>query len=133
MLTPLFLCFLGLLLLRALTAPLGVIADAPPLGSYDGGAFSTGLLEGYNTMDALAGLAFGIIVVDVIRSLGVTEPGDVARSTVRAGVFSAALMALIYVLVAVAGAQTGALLPSAAMAARSSPRSQSTISAPPGP
>ena len=105
-LTPLFLCFLGLLLLRALTAPLGAIADAPPLGSYDGGAFSTGLLEGYNTMDALAGLAFGIIVVDVIRSLGVTEPGDVARSTVRAGMFSAALMALIYVLVAVAGAQT---------------------------
>ena len=34
-------------------------------------------------MDALAGLAFGIIVVNAIRNLGVQEPGEVAKQTVR--------------------------------------------------
>ena len=110
-LNPLFLAFLAILVLRALTAPLGDISAIDPSGDYAGNAFSTGLLEGYNTMDALAGLAFGIIVVDVIRRLGVREPGDVARSTVAAGVLSSLLMALIYVLVAVVGAQSRGLFP----------------------
>ena len=105
-LNPLFLCFLGVLLLRALLSPLGEISAAEPLDAYAAGAFSTGLLEGYNTMDALAGLAFGIIMVDVIRRLGIEEPAEVAKSTVRAGIFSALLMALIYLLVAVVGAQS---------------------------
>ncbi len=105
-LTPLFLCFLAVLVLRALSAPMASVADIPPAGSYRDAAFSTGLLEGYNTMDALASLAFGIIVVNAIRSLGVQEPGAVARDTVRAGVFSSLLMAVIYLLVTVVGAQS---------------------------
>ena len=105
-LTPLFLCFLAVLVLRALSAPMALVADIPPAGSYRDAAFSTGLLEGYNTMDALASLAFGIIVVNAIRSLGVREPGAVARDTVRAGVFSSLLMAVIYLLVTVVGAQS---------------------------
>ena len=57
-------------------------------------------------MDALAGLAFGIIVVNVIRGLGVEEPGAVAKSTVKAGIFGSILMAVIYLLVTVVGAQS---------------------------
>ena len=110
-LNPLFLVFLAVLVFRALTAPLGDISQIQPSGAYGGSAFSTGLLEGYNTMDALAGLAFGIIVVDVIRRLGVQEPGDVAKSTVVSGLFSSLLMALIYVLVAVVGAQSRGAFP----------------------
>lgn len=105
-LNPLFLCFLAVLVLRALTAPLGSVADIEPTGSYATAALSTGLLEGYNTMDALASLAFGIIVVNAIRGLGVEEPGQVAKSTVFAGVFSSLLMAVIYLLVTVVGAQS---------------------------
>ena len=70
-LNPLFLCFLGILVVRALLSPMGNIGEAAPSGAYADGAFFTGLLEGYNTMDALAGLAFGIVVVEVIRNLGV--------------------------------------------------------------
>ena len=105
-LNPLFLCFLAVLILRALTAPLGAVADIEPTGSYAAAPLSTGLLEGYNTMDALAGLAFGIIVVHAIRSLGVEEPGEVAKSTVFAGLFSSLLMALIYLMVTVVGTQS---------------------------
>lgn len=113
-LNPLFLCFLAVLVVRALVSPLGAVSAAAPMGAYETDAFAAGFLEGYNTMDALAGLAFGIIVVDAIRRLGVTEPGQVARSTVGAGVFSALLMGLIYVLVAVMAAQSRGLFEPAA-------------------
>lgn len=105
-LNPLFLLLMAVLIVRALISPLGTIGEVEPSGAYVSGAFSTGLLEGYNTMDALAGLAFGIVVVDVIRGLGVEEPGEVAENTVKAGVFSSLLMGLIYVLVTVVGAQS---------------------------
>lgn len=105
-LNPLFLLLMAVLIVRALISPLGSIGAIEPSGTYASGAFSTGLLEGYNTMDALAGLAFGIVVVDVIRGLGVEEPGEVAENTVKAGVFSSLLMGLIYVLVTVVGAQS---------------------------
>ena len=105
-LNPLFLCFLAVLVFRALTAPLGDISEITPAGAYAQGAFSAGILEGYNTMDALAGLAFGIIVVEAIRRLGVQEPGEVAKNTVFAGLFSSLLMGVIYVLVALMGAQS---------------------------
>lgn len=110
-LNPLFLILLGILLCRALTSPAGAVHEAAPAPAYDTGAFFTGVLEGYNTMDALAGLAFGIVVIDVIRRLGIEKPEDVAKSTVRAGIFSAILMAVIYVLVAVMGAQSRGAVP----------------------
>lgn len=110
-LTPLFLCFLAVLILRALTSPLGDVSTVEPSGSYAANAFTAGVLEGYNTMDALASLAFGIIVINAIRSLGVKEPAAVAKSTVLAGVFSSLFMGLIYVLVIVMGAQSRGLFP----------------------
>ena len=110
-LNPLFLCLLGILVVRALISPMGGIDAAESSGAYTESAFFTGLLEGYNTMDALAGLAFGIIVVDVIRSLGVEKPEEVAESTVKAGIFSSILMAVIYILVTVIGAQSRGVFP----------------------
>lgn len=74
------------------------------------GPFFAGFLEGYNTMDALASLAFGIIVVQVIRDLGVDDPTAVAGSTVRAGIFSSLLMAFIYIAVTIAGTQSRGVL-----------------------
>ena len=112
-LNPLFLCFLGILIIRALISPMGSIGAVSPSGSYAANAFAQGFLEGYNTMDALAGLAFGIIVVRTIRGLGVKDPSSVAGSTVKAGVFSSLLMAAIYLLTAIVGAQSRGMLETA--------------------
>ena len=79
MLNPLFLFFLAVLILRALSAPLGEISTVAPSAAYADHPFTTGFLEGYNTMDALAGLAFGIIIVNVIRSLGVSDSRQTAK------------------------------------------------------
>lgn len=110
-LNPLFLFFLAVLILRALSAPLGEISTVAPSAAYADHPFTTGFLEGYNTMDALAGLAFGIIIVNVIRSLGVSDPRQTAKNTICAGLFSSLLMAVIYVLIAVVGAQSRGLFP----------------------
>ena len=109
-LNPFFLLFLSILVIVALLHPTARIADVAPIGKYNTQPFFTGFLEGYNTMDALASLAFGIVVVQVIRSLGVEEPGAVATNTVFAGVFSCLLMAVIYFAVTIVGTQSrGAL------------------------
>ena len=68
--------------------------------------FMTGFLEGYNTMDALASLAFGIVVVKVIYDLGVEDENVVAKSTLKSGIISCVLMAVIYVAVTFIGVRS---------------------------
>lgn len=105
-LNPLFLICLGIFIIAGLISPMGSIADVQPDAAYESGAFFKGFLEGYNTMDLLAGLAFGIIVVNVIKDLGVENPNDVAVSTVKAGAFSCLLMGVIYVFITLMGVQS---------------------------
>ncbi len=105
-LNPAFLAFLGVMLVTALIKPVNPLSAVPVSGSYGDGAFFAGFLQGYDTLDALASLAFGIIVIRTIRQLGVTEPGAVAGSTVKAGLVSMALMGLIYAATALVGAQS---------------------------
>lgn len=113
-LNPFFLLFLGVLVVVAMLSASTSVADAEPLGGYAESPFFTGFLEGYNTMDALASLAFGIVVVQVIKGLGVSDPSAVAGNTVRSGIFSCALMGVIYLAVAVVGAQSRGVVEPAA-------------------
>lgn len=110
-LTPLFLLSLGLLIVTALLHPMGSVSAVAPQSAYQNNAFFKGFLEGYNTMDALAGLAFGIVVIEAIKALGVTKPEYIAGNTVWAGLFGCLLMAVIYFMLTVVGAQSRALYP----------------------
>ena len=110
LLNPGFLVFLGILVVAAMMNPGAAVGDVEAVEGYATQPFVTGFLEGYNTMDALAGLAFGIVVVQVIRGLGVSRAEDVATSTVLAGIFSCLLMAVIYVAVTLVGVQSRGIL-----------------------
>ena len=103
-LTPAFLIFLFLLIGISLLSPMGSFVE--PAGSYINEAFMTGFKEGYNTMDALASLAFGIIVINAIKRTGVTDKKEIAKATLKSGVFAMALMMLIYGLIAYMGASS---------------------------
>lgn len=59
-------------------------------------AFVNGILEGYFTMDALASLAFSVIVLNAIKAK-VSQPSALVKNTVLAGVVAAVALALIYV------------------------------------
>ena len=106
---PVFLLFLGILIVAALAHPGAPMSEVEPAEAYQSGAFFNGFIEGYGTMDAIAGLAFGIVIISIIRDLGVEKDDDVARETVKAGVFAAVLMGLIYVLTILMGAQSRGL------------------------
>ena len=106
---PIFLLFLGILVVVALLNPSANMADVAPVENYQTGAFFNGFIEGYGTMDAIAGLAFGIVIIEVVRSLGITDDDCVAKETVKSGVFTAILMGLIYVVTIIMGAQSRGL------------------------
>ena len=106
---PLFLIFLAVLVISALCAPGAPISVVEPDGAYHDGALFSGFIEGYGTMDAIAGLAFGIVVIDIIRSMGVTNDAHVAKDVLRSGVLTGILMAVIYVATILMGAQSRGL------------------------
>lgn len=102
-LNPVFLVLLGLIVILAFLKPMGMIHDAPIQADYKDNPFLKGFLDGYNTLDALASLAFGIIIVSTIKKLGVTEPNHIARETIKSGLISIVLMGVIYTLLAIIG------------------------------
>lgn len=106
---PVFLVFLFVLIIASFSRPLAQVSQVIPEGDYATQPFFMGFLEGYNTMDTLAGLAFGITIVQVVRELGISKPEDLAANTCRAGILSSLLMAVIYALITIMGTQSRGL------------------------
>ena len=106
---PLFLIFLAVLVISALCNPGAPVSAVEPDGAYQDSALFSAFIEGYGTMDAIAGLAFGIVVIDIIRSMGVTDDAAVAKDVLRSGVLTGILMAVIYVATILMGAQSRGL------------------------
>ena len=103
-LNPAFLLVLGLLLTLTALNPMGQVGQMMAQGRYAQQAMATGFLEGYQTLDVLAALAFGIVMIQAMNRLGIEEPGELARGMVKSGAISIVLMGLIYALLAYAGA-----------------------------
>lgn len=71
-------------------------ADAVATGAYASHPLSAGLLEGYMTMDSVAALAFGIIVVSSLKYRGIREGRPVVYGAAIAAAIAGALLAFIY-------------------------------------
>lgn len=95
-LNPLFLIFLAVLIIAAFINPMGAPSAMPVQSAYQQEALTKGIIEGYNTMDALASLAFGIIVIHTLSDLGLKNPKDIAIGTLKAGIVVLVLMGIIY-------------------------------------
>ena len=108
---PVFLVFLAILVISALLNPSARIAEVEPTAGYESGALFSGFIEGYGTMDAIAGLAFGIVVIDIVRSMGVEQDGAVARDVLSSGILTGILMAVIYFATILMGTQSRGLFP----------------------
>ena len=106
---PLFLVFLTILVAAALANPGASVAEVEPAEAYRSGALFSAFIEGYGTMDAIAGLAFGIVVIDIIRGMGVSEDAAVAKDVLSSGVLTGALMAFIYMATILMGTQSRGL------------------------
>ena len=95
----------GMVLLPAETgAPQPPYADAP---------FAAGFVEGYNTMDALAAMVFGILISVNIQDFGLQEEKQLRRETGISGWLAGGVLILVYGMLAVLGARASAVLPEA--------------------
>ncbi|MBP2058932.1 LIVCS family branched-chain amino acid:cation transporter [Lactobacillus colini] len=105
-LNPIFLVALFLVFVIAFVRPMGNPNLMPVANNYTSGALMNGFLEGYNTMDALAGLAFGIAVVSAIRSMGIKQENEIAKVTAKSGIIGIAAIGVIYLLLIIMGAMS---------------------------
>ncbi|QTD41358.1 branched-chain amino acid transport system II carrier protein [Sporosarcina sp. Te-1] len=102
--SPAIIILLLILLIVAFINPLGALE--PAHADYKTIPFFKGFLEGYNTMDVLSSLVFGIIVINSIRALGVTDKVQIMKATAKTGVVAAGFLAIIYIGIAYLGASS---------------------------
>lgn len=103
-LTPAFVGLLSILIIATVVRPMGNPVNYPALGNYATQPLFTGIIDGYNTMDALASLAFAIIIISNIEKLGVTDPKRKAIETLKSGIVCLVGMGVIYSALAYMGA-----------------------------
>lgn len=100
--TPLLVLMLAALALAAIITPLGVLGD--PSASYQNKAITSGLIQGYMTMDAIAAVGFGWVIIKAIRDKGCESPQDVFQATLKVTLIYALLMSACYLAMAYVGA-----------------------------
>lgn len=59
--------------------------------------FTIGFTEGYLTMDAIAAIAFSVLVLNSIRQLGITNRRDLLIGTIKSALLAAVLLGVIYI------------------------------------
>ncbi len=101
-LSPGIIILLLALLTMVIVKPMGTIEA--PQDVYTSGAFMKGFTEGYNTMDALASLVFGIIVINAVRSLGIKSTSGVLAATAKSGMVAIGFLGILYTGIAFLGA-----------------------------
>ncbi|MDP2573910.1 branched-chain amino acid transport system II carrier protein [Vibrio penaeicida] len=99
--------FIGLITLAVsvFVDPQGVQSAAQ--GDYVSQPLITGFLEGYNTMDTFGALMFGILIVDALRSKGITESRPTTKYLISAAVIAAVGLAFVYVSLFYLGSTSG--------------------------
>ncbi|WP_010094435.1 branched-chain amino acid transport system II carrier protein [Ornithinibacillus scapharcae] len=76
-----------------------------PTGGYEAGAFFKGFIEGYNTMDALAALAFGIVILTAFRERGISDEKQLKSYMLKASLIAGTLLAAVYVSLGIVGSK----------------------------
>lgn len=93
-LTPILLLVLAILFIQAFVK-FGNI-PSPAKGDYDTAPFVTGFLEGYFTMDAIAALAFGIVIISALKDNGASSKRQFVKGTFWAGIIAGVGLAIVY-------------------------------------
>ena len=80
---PLLLVLIAVLFIACLIHGIGIPAN--PMGDYSTNQIARGFLDGYQTMDLLAALYFGIVISANIRAQQVDDESQVQKETAYAG------------------------------------------------
>ncbi len=82
-LTPILFIVIGTLAFKSIVTPIGSIGQAR--GDYVTQPFFRSFIEGYLTMDVIAALVFGIVIVNALKDEGVTKKAPIMRAMMIAG------------------------------------------------
>ncbi len=102
--TPVLLFLIAAMFVASLLHP--ELTSGAPAERYATGALMAGFVDGYQTMDTLAAMVFGIVIALNIRALGISDSKHVAAITIRAGIIAGTVLALIYGILAFMGADS---------------------------
>ena len=84
---------------------------APPQEAYTKMSFLQGFADGYQTMDAIAGLNFGLVIATTLSACGLKEKKSVLRYTVLSGGLAGAILAVVYVMLMYMGMCSSGVYP----------------------
>jgi LIVCS family branched-chain amino acid:cation transporter len=85
---------------------------ATPSELYINLPFLQGFVDGYQTMDTIAALNFGLVIALTLTSFGINEDKKIVKYTIKAGVFAGLILTTVYLMLAVMGASTSGIYPS---------------------
>lgn len=102
MLAPVLVLVIAVFAIKALISPLGGFGE--PVGDYSNAALQTGFVQGYLTVDAVAALVLGILVVSGFSGVGVTNPTVIRRKMPWVVLVMSIGLSLVYISLGYIGA-----------------------------
>lgn len=103
-LTPVLLTLLSIIIIKGILSPIGPIINT----NYNN-VFSYSLLEGYQTMDAMASVIFASIIVSSVKSKGYKNLKEISSVTTSASIVAIVGLSFIYGGLLYLGSQTPTL------------------------
>lgn len=76
---------------------------AAPQAAYLDMPFLQGFSDGYQTMDTIAALNFGLVIATTLGLLGLKEKKSIIKHTVLAGIFAGLILASVYIMLTYMG------------------------------
>lgn len=105
-LTPLLVLTLVVFIIKSFITPMGEPQTAAAPYATPVMAVVQGILDGYNTLDAIAALIFASLTIGVVRDAGFTKQSDIAREVFKAALIAAPMLGVIYIFIAKIGAES---------------------------
>ena len=90
--TPVLLICLAVLIVKGIVSPLGTPLDRTLVDN----VFISGINDGYQTLDGMAGAVFAGIVIASVKQKGYTEKKVLVKATILAGIVAVVGLALVY-------------------------------------
>ena len=89
----------------------GQVDVAQPQVDYQRAAFLKGFSEGYQTMDTIAALNFGLVIATTLGTFGLNEKKDKLHHTVLAGLAAGTILAAVYAMLMYMGMCSSGVYP----------------------
>lgn len=104
-LTPSLILCMAVLIVKGIVSPIGEIANTTMIDN----VLEKGITDGYQTMDAIAGCMFALVVLNAVKTRNYSSQKLEIKATIYSGIIAAVCLAFIYGGLLYLGAQTSSL------------------------